>query len=371
MSFSITQVIFFETSTARILMKRGIQFFLLVAFVATTIFSNRAFAQGCVAAHSNQRTMDQLVKFDEGGAHRSGFSLHNLTVDIGYRVFNSNKYFIGDDEIARASAVENHQNIFDVGLEYRLSPRWSLIADVPVYNGTRNQLYAPSGIYQVSGVGDVTIGAQSWLFRPPTENGGNVAVSLALKMPTGIYNATGSALYKGQIVKATADPSMQPGDGGWGFVVGSQAYKSLWRHSDLYAQGQYLFNPENTNGIASFRSQPGQSIISVTDQYLFRTGVSQGVPRVRGLAFSLGVRAEGVPVRDLIGDSDGFRRPGGIISLDPGFMYDFHRTIISVNGPWALYRNRPPSVPELENNTKNGDAFFADYTVIASISRHF
>jgi hypothetical protein len=31
----------------------------------------------------------------------------------------------------------------------------------------------------------------------------------------------------------------------------------------------------------------------------------------------------------------------------------------------------PPSVPEIQNNTKNGDAFFADYTVIATISRHF
>jgi hypothetical protein len=351
-------------------MKKRTPFFPLVALVATIFSSSSAHAQGCVAAHSNQRTMDQLIKFD-GGAPPSRFSIHNLSVDIGYRVFNSNKYFIGDEEIARPSAVENHQNIFDIGLEYRLSPRWSLIADVPVYNGTRNQLYPPSGIYQVSGLGDVTIGAQSWILRPPAENGGNIAVSASLKMPTGINDATGSALYKGKIVKATADQSMQPGDGGWGFVLGSQAYKSLWRRSNVYAQGQYLFNPRNTNGVASFRSQPGQSVLSVTDQYLFRTGVSQGVPRVRGLALSIGVRGEGVPVRDLIGSSDGFRRPGAIISLDPGVMYDFHRTIISVNGPWALYRNRPPSVPELENNTKNGDAFFADYTVIASVSRHF
>jgi hypothetical protein len=350
---------------------------LLVAALATTIAaSGTALAQGCVAAHSNQRTMDQLIKFDTeggtgGGGSRGGFSIHNLTVDIGYRVFNSNKYFIGDAEISRNTQVENHQNIFDVGVEYRFTPRWSFIADVPVYNGTRNQIYSPSGIYQVSGVGDITLGAQSWIFRPPSENGGNIAVSASLKIPTGIYNATGSALLKGQIVKATADPSMQPGDGGWGFVLGSQAYKPLWRRANVYAQGQYTFNPRNTNGVASFRTQPGQSIISVTDQYLFRTGISQGVPRVRALAFSLGVRGEGVPVRDLIGGSDGFRRPGSIISLDPGVFYSFHRTIFSVNGPWALYRNRPPSVPEIENNTKNGDAFFSDYTVIASISHHF
>lgn len=343
---------------------------LLFAIAATALVSGRAVAQGCVAAHSNQRPMDQLVKTDEGGT--SGYwSMHNLRVDIGYRVFNSNKYFQGTKEISRPNAVENHQNIFDVGLEYRLSPRWSLIADVPVYNGTRNQIYPPSGIYQVSGVGDITIGAQSWIFRPPTENGGNIAVSASLKLPTGIHNATGSGLSKGQIIKATADQSMQPGDGGWGFVVGSQAYKALWSRSDVYLEGQYLFNPMDTNGVATFRSQPGQGIMSVTDQYLYRAGLSQGVPKLHGLAVSLGLRGEGVPVRDLLGDSNGFRRPGSILSLDPGFMYNFRHTVFSVNGPWALYRNRPPSVPEIQHNTTNGDAFFADYTIIASLSHHF
>ena len=168
---------------------------------------------------------------------------HNLTVDIGYRVFNSNKYFQGTNEIARPTAIRNHQNIFDVGIEYVLTPRWSLIADVPVFDGTRNQLYPPTGIFQVGGIGDITVGAQRWIFRPPTENGGNVAVSASLKIPTGIDDATGSALYKGQIVKATADQSMQPGDGGWGFSIGTQAYKTLWPIASLYAQGNYLFNP--------------------------------------------------------------------------------------------------------------------------------
>lgn len=351
-------------------MKNQKQLYLSLIFAAMTLAAGRAIAQGCVAAHSNQRPMSQLVKTDEGGSS-GGWSIHNLTVDIGYRVFNSNKYFQGSKEIPRPHAVENHQNIFDIGMEYRLSPRWSLLADVPVYNGTRDQIYPPVGIYQVSGLGDITLGAQSWLFRPPTENGGNVAVSASLKLPTGINNATGSALYKGKVIKATADQSMQPGDGGWGFVLGTLGYKSLWQGSDLYGEGQYLFNPENTSNVPTFRSQPGQSVMSVTDQYLFRAGLSQGVPKLRGLAVSLGIRGEGVPVRDLLGDSDGFRRPGFILSLDPGFMYNFRSTVLSVNGPWALYRNRPPSVPEIQNHTINGDAFFADYTVIATLSHHF
>src|SRR5271163_1517666 len=110
-------------------MKYRIQLFLSIA-LATALGTNHALAQGCVAAHTNQRTMDQLIQTDQlfqppdGGSGIGKFSLHNLTVNIGYRVFNSNKYFIGDQEIPRPSAVENHQNIFDVGLEYQLSPRW-------------------------------------------------------------------------------------------------------------------------------------------------------------------------------------------------------------------------------------------------------
>jgi len=344
----------------------------LIIIAAFASLGGNALAQGCVAAHSNQRAFDELLPGDTGGPVSSN-KLHNLTVDIGYRVFNSNKYFVGTNEIARPSAIENHQNIFDIGVEYRLSRRWSLIGDLPVFNGTRDQKYPPTGIFQVSGLGDMTIGAQAWIFRPPTENGGNIAVSSQLKIPTGIDNATGSALYQGKIVKATADPSLQPGDGAWGFNVGSQAYQKLWPHAAAYGQGTYLFNPEDTNGVPSFRSQPGQGVISVTDQYLYRLGVSQGIPapKLRGLALSFGVRGEGVPPHDLLGASDGFRRPGFILSIDPGLMFNYRRYTVAVNGPWAMYRDRPPSVPELQNHTYNGDAFFADYTVIANISHHF
>ena len=344
----------------------------LSSALCTTFASATVLAQGCVAAHSNQRVISELVTTD-GGHTGSLFSPHNLTLTIGYRVFSSNKYFQGANEIPRANAVRNHQNIFDIGVEYRLSRRWSFIADVPVFDGTRNQIYPPSGIFQVSGLGDMLVGAQAWIFRPPTESDGNIAVSAQLKIPTGINNATGSALSKGQTIRATADQSMQPGDGGWGFTLGTQGYKRLWHTAAAYGQASYLFNPKDTNGVATFRSQPGQSIMSVTDQYLYRAGVSQSVPvrKLRGVAFSLGIRGEGVPVRDLLGDSNGFRRPGNIISLDPGLMVDIKHDTLSVNGPWALYRNRPPSVPEIQYHITNGDAFFADYTVIASLTHRF
>jgi hypothetical protein len=338
--------------------------------IAASLTAASALAQGCVAAHENQRVISELVTTADSRPN-SIFSIHNLTLDVGYRVFNSNKYFQGDNEISRPNAVRNHQNIFDIGVEYWLSPRWSFIADVPVFNGTRNQIYPPTGIFQVSGLGDVLIGAQGWIFRPPTESGGNLAINAQLKIPTGIDNATGAAVLGGQTIRATADQSLQPGDGGWGFTLGTQGYQRLWHTASAYGQASYLFNPRDTNGVPTFRTQPGQSVMSVTDQYLYRVGLSQSVPKLRRVALSLGIRGEGVPVRDLLGDSNGFRRPGFILSLDPGLMVNYKRDTLSVNGPWALHRDRPPSVPEIQYNITNGDAFFADYTVVASLSHHF
>ncbi|HWG58024.1 MAG TPA: hypothetical protein VN661_03160 [Candidatus Acidoferrales bacterium] len=333
-----------------------------------------AAAQGCVAAHSDQPPMDAML----GNAYESSAGggpswLHNLTVTIGYRVFSSNQYFIGTHNIARPMnrRVENHQNIWDVNVNYRITPRWSFIADVPVFQGTRNQVYPPAGVFDVAGIGDVAVGAQAWMFRPPTESGANVAFSASLKIPTGLNDATGTGLLRGQMVTATSDQSLQPGDGGWGLVLGTQAYKQIWLHTMMYFQGQWLFNPRDTNGVATFRSQPGQSVMSVTDQYLFRGGLEHGVPKIHGLALSLGGRLEGVPVRDAFGSSNGFRRPGYILSIDPGLMYSFWHETISVSGPVAMDRDRRPSVPEIQNGTTGGDAFFADYTIIASLTHRF
>lgn len=343
---------------------------LSLALAGLVLAAKGASAQGCVAAHSDQRPFEQLFSNQQYAGPSSSW-IHNLTVNIGYRVFNSNKYFVGSTEIPRPNAVRNHQNIFDIGLEYQLSPRWSILADAPVYDGTRNQIYPPAGVFQVSGLGDVTVGAQRWMFRPPTENGGNVAMNLMLKMPTGIDNATGSAVYHGQTVKATADQSLQPGDGTWAFSAGGQAYKTLWRSAVAYGQGNYLFSPADTNGVSTFRSQPGQGVMSATDQYLYRGGVSQHVPKIRHVMLSAGIRGEGVPVHDVFGGSDGFRRPGFILSFDPGLMVNYRSYTLSANGPWAIYRDRPPSVPEIEYNITNGDAFFSDYTVIVNLTHRF
>jgi hypothetical protein len=362
-------------------MKTGLSVFRFALFALGAVAVSGAFQvarpQGCIAARTNQGIMDELCG---GGSlfndtHNSDPKwLRPLTVNVGFRVFNSFRHFIGTDEqTQRAIAhnqVENHQLIFDIGINYQLSRRWSVVADVPVLQGSRNQIYSPVGVYRVGGIGDMQVGAQAWLFRPPTESNGNVALSGFLKVPTGICDAKGSAVRNGQTIQAVADQSLQPGDCRWGFTLATQAYRQVWFRTMLYFQGSWLFNPADTNGVPTFRSRPSESVMSVTDQYLFRGGLSHGVPGVRHLSFSFGGRMEGIPVRDAFGSSNGFRRPGYIISIDPGIMYSFRRETISINGPWAVERNRRASVPDLARGG-HGDAAFADYTIIAVLSHRF
>jgi hypothetical protein len=217
----------------------------------------------------------------------------------------------------------------------------------------------------------MTVGGRAWIFRPPTESGGNVAIGVNLKLPTGKYNATGAALDRnGAPIIATADQSIQAGDGGTGFSIDIQAYKPTYFRSMLYFSGSYLFNPRNTNGVSTFRTRRGEEVMSVADQYLYRGGVSHAFPGIRGLTVTFGGRIEGVPVRDAIGKSDGFRRPGYAISLDPGIMYARGSYIFSCNVPWAIERNRKQSVTDYQNRV-HGDAAFADYALILGLTKRF
>jgi hypothetical protein len=175
------------------------------------------------------------------------------------------------------------------------------------------------------------------------------------------------------VITASNDISMMGGDGGTGFVVDIAGYKNIRvrdRGIMLYGSALWLFNPRNTNGVSTFRAARGEEVFSVTDQYLFRGGAGHPIPWIRGLAGSFGLRMEGVPVRDVFGKSLGFRRPGYGLSIDPGLMYAHGLYTFSINGPWAIKRNRRASVPDIARGA-HGDAAFADYTILIGLSRRF
>ncbi|MEO7650337.1 MAG: hypothetical protein ABIZ80_07700 [Bryobacteraceae bacterium] len=296
-------------------------------------------------------------------------------VTVGYRYQPSSRHFVGTVEQKQrevaGNQIQNTYHLFDVSVERQITSRFSLTTSLPILFAYRNQLYNPRGEYRVDSIGDMTVGTRAWIFKPPTEGGGNVAIGASLKLPTGKYNATGTARNaQGRTIVATADQSIQAGDGGTGFALDMQAYRPFVFRTMVYASGSYLFNPRDTNGVNSFRTRRGETVFSVADQYLVRAGIARAVPKVPGLVITFGGRIEGVPVRDLLGGSNGFRRPGYGISGDPGFLYQRWGYVFSCGVPWAIERNRRRSVPDIANGI-HGDAAFADYVVTVGLSKRF
>jgi len=289
--------------------------------------------------------------------------LHHFDITVGYRYQQSSRHFVGTvEQVQREilhNQIQNNYHLFDVAINYQLTPRWSLTGSLPILVAKRDQ--RANGIFHTAGIGDSTVGARFWVFRPPTESGGNISFGFSLKMPTGKDNSVGHGVFRGTPQLVTADQSIQAGDGGWGFALETQAFKNVWFHSTLYFSGAYLFNPQDTNGVQTFRTAKGEDVMSISDQYLYRGGISHAVPKIRGLFASVGGRIEGVPVRDALGASKGFR----------GFMYAFgYKNVFSCNIPFPVERNRRASVPDIANG-RHGDAAFADYALVMSYTRHF
>ena len=114
------------------------------------------------------------------------------------------------------------------------------------------------------------------------------------------------------------DISVNPGDGGWGLISDLQAYKMMGRFI-TFGSGTWLLNPRNTGapsrGNLATTTSP-TNVNTVSDQFIFRAGTSVAV--TRRISASIAWRMEGVPRYDLIGRSDGFRRPGVEMYWEPG-----------------------------------------------------
>lgn len=304
-------------------------------------------------------------------------------ISVGYRWQKSDRAFIGTDEQVerrRLGVISvNRIHLFDVGVTYGVTRRFSVSASVPFLFATRvrpgnvDRLMgfpnAPDQVYKSVGVGDLALSGRVWLVRPPAEKRQNVSIGFGVKLPTGKKNVSTIVDTPTSRQRRTNDQSIQLGDGGFGFTIDALAFKSF-KHFTFFGSGTYLFNPRNTNGVPAGRIRPSEAVMSVADQYLARAGVSFPIRPVRGLAVNAGIRLEGVPSSDVFGRSDGFRRPGYAVSVEPGIFYTRKKETWSVNIPIAVLRNRVRSVPEIRDNVRDAAAF-ADYLILVGYSRKF
>jgi hypothetical protein len=350
--------------------------------------TQRIAAQGCVVAHS----VGEVGGPDSAGGY---LAPGHLEFSLDYRHLYSFRHFVGSvaQEYRQQghSEVRNRINLVDAGLTYQITPRFSVEGIVPVEFASRRYFIAAHSIngapatdligdWGVSGLGDVSFIGQGWLWDPNKNPRHNIQIGLGVQMPTGRDNIQNNfvEIPGTPAVNATADYSIQPGLGVWAIPVTVQSFQAVSKDTQIYFNGSYLVTPSETNGVAN-SSPPGfpapapqNAFVSAADEYLLQAGVAYMVARVHGLTVTGGLRKEGVPAHDLIGGSEGFRRPGYGVSLEPGVIYSMHggHDLISANIDRAIYRNRIASVPDLQLGT-HGDAAFADWVWLAGFQHRF
>jgi hypothetical protein len=226
----------------------------------------------------------------------------------------------------------------------------------------------------------VRITADYWILDPVKHPNGNIALGLGVKFPTGEDDATDEVHRATGNVIRPVDPSIQPGDGGWGIIGELQGYQQIVGGLYAYVAASYLATPQEQSDteltvadVPAFQRFITDEIRhnTIADQYFARAGLSYDILPAAGLSISFGGRIEGIPSHDLIGGDLGFRRPGYTVSLEPGIAWTGYDTTVSVTVPVAVYRNRIRSAPEEKLGRPAGDAAFADYFIQASVTHRF
>lgn len=353
--------------------------FLLLSVLCIIFFTNNAAAQGCVAIRSTGGicTME----------HAQSASPSKWVLNINNRYFKSFRHFVGTKEqkqrVANGSEVINHSYTLDLTLTRNLNKWWSFSIDAPILANSRSSLYEHDGKNRFSthsfGLGDIRLSAYRWVLDPAKSPKGNIQFGLGIKLPTGDYKYQ-DMFHKNDstLVLGPVDQSIQLGDGGTGCTTEMNAYYNVSKHFSLYTNWYYLLSPHEQNGTLTSRGgtpsassiKNGSYVMSVPDQYMIRAGVNF---TTKALTFSIGFRDECLPAKDLIGGSNGFRRPGYILSAEPGITYNLKKINVYAYVPIALQRDRIQSVPDkiqtrLTGVYTQGDAAFADYTVNVGFS---
>jgi hypothetical protein len=362
----------------------------LLSLLLVGVVTSVVLGQGCVAV----RHMSCSV----GTGANSNSMMHpgQWQVSMGFRSLHSFKHYIGADyqpqREAAGTNVINDQQAFDFGVTYSVTDRMSVAVNLPLTFNSRSSMYEHYGNAvagnpqqkrfdtQANGIGDARITASYWMLDPIKHMKGNFSLGLGLKLPTGNWDVqdefhrrrTDGSDYT--ITKAV-DQSIQLGDGGVGINFELQGYQQLFKRASLYYNGFYMSNPRNVNtasNVAPDKAVTDEMVhyMSVADQYAGRLGLNYIVSEKAGIGATLGVRIEGIPAYDLIGGSDGFRRPGFIFSVEPGVSYSTPKNTFFVSVPVATQRNRIKSANDWLNN-KHGDAAFADYFISATVTHRF
>src|SRR5215471_8469049 len=256
----------------------------------------RAAAQGCIASPNNPAS--HVVP----GEFTNTMALANRWLgEVDFRWYQSFRHFQGDVEqpqrVALGNNVINDVYLFNVAATYGFNERWSATINFPFIDATRSSLYEHDFVHRhtmhAGGLGDIRLVTDLWLLDPQQHMDGNISLGIGFKAPTGDDKASDISYRTTGPVTRPVDPSIQPGDGGWGLLLEMQAYQKIFGHLFGYVQGSYLITPQEQNHTeTTLGDRPGiPSLIkydSIPDQYFGRGGFTYVIWPDAGLTLSLG-----------------------------------------------------------------------------------
>ena len=319
---------------------------LTILLLALLLLSLHAYSQGCVAIRNlTGFTQFSLPQYENEPV--KWMFLANSRYSEFYGTYN------GDVLINQAPKDKGFSRtvIVDLALMRVFDNGWSVVVDVPFMSAMRRNWQEHGGPggdsvkYKTSsfGLADVRATVYKWLLDVSTPHRGNIQVGLGIKLPTGDYRYQ-DYFYRGSTtVVAPVNPTLQLGDGGTGFTVEVNGFYTINKMITLFGNGFYLFNPRDQNGTSNLLGRPpmpgvaqaGADVNSVPDAFLVRGGANF---TFRTLSAWAGLRFEGVPVYDAIGDSHGQRRAGYGVSVEPGLSYTFRKTTLFTFVPIPIYK---------------------------------
>lgn len=355
---------------------------ILLAFVMATI-SIIGSAQGCVAVRN-------ISGFGQYNLLDNSYSTSDWYLNITSRYFKSYKDFRSTTQLKfpQDSIQTVRSFTTDFNVTHLLARGWSLSLSVPISMNKRTSKLEHGGISNPAhstesfGIGDIRFTAYKWMLKPKINQKFNFQLGFGVKLPTGDYKYPDYFYRKeDSLVLAPVNPSIQLGDGGTGIITELNSFYVLNKTISFHTNFYYLLNPRDQNGTSNLlgRSPGSPSVInlvkaggdvnSVPDQYTIRAGADFKVDR---WLFAAGFRFEGVPVNDLLGESNGGRRAGYNASAEPGIVYSMRRVSIYSYVPIIVGRkvkqsNTDKKETELSGKEVYRQGGFADYLVFLGV----
>ena len=262
-----------------------------------------------------------------------------LIFNVTNRYFEASSSFRGDKFITD-TLVTNRIYTLNISVLRILNKGWSLGISVPVSANSRNNGGDHKGFGTLPrhttrsfGLGDIRFTVYKWLLDPSVNRKGNIQAGLGIKLPTGDFRYQDYFYRKeDSTVLAPVDQAIQLGDGGTGITTELSAFYSVNKRINLFADGFYLINPRDQNGVSNLKGRNATAaqiknnttVTSVPDQYSIRGGANF---KVQKFVLTAELRYEKVPVKDLIGGNKGFRRAASITSVESGITYKMKNTL--------------------------------------------